>query len=84
MNSPPRMSDEALKYAPIALVVISLLFQWNLFVTPEKLEIKHREILKDVAITYVTKDQHNDVKTQLTAMQAKIDKMYDVITNNRR
>lgn len=65
-------------------MVISLIFQWNLFVTPEKLEIKHREILRDVSQTYTTKEQYNDLKTQLSAMQQKIDKMYDIMTSNRR
>ena len=69
-----------IKYAPIAIVIIGLIFQWNLFVTPEKLEIKHREILKDVAATYTTKEQHNDLKEQLCDMQKKIDKIYEVIT----
>lgn len=76
--------ESLIKYSPIALVVISLIFQWHLFVTPEKLEIKHREILKDVAQTYTTKEQYNDLKTQLSAMQQKIDKMYDIMTSNRR
>lgn len=71
------------KYIPVAIVVISLLFQWHLFVTPEKLEIKHREILKDVSSAYVTREQYNDLKTQITAMQTKIDKMYDIITSKR-
>ncbi len=64
--------------------MIAIIFQWNLFVTPEKLEIKHREILKDVSQTYTTKEQYNDLKTQLSAMQQKIDKMYDIMTNSRR
>lgn len=64
--------------------MIALIFQWNLFVTPEKLEIKHREILRDVSQTYTTKEQYNDLKTQLSAMQQKIDKMYDIMTSNRR
>ena len=72
--------DSVIKYAPIALVIIGLIFQWNLFVTPERLEIKHREILNDVAARYTTKEQHNDLKEQLSDMQKKIDKIYDVIT----
>jgi hypothetical protein len=71
--------DTMVKYAPIALVVISLILQWNLFVTPERLEIKHREILQDVAQTYTTKEQYNDLKTQLADMQKKIDKIYDIV-----
>lgn len=71
------------KYAPHALVVIGLIIQWNLFVTPEKLEIKHREILKDVAQTYTTKEQYSEVKTQLADMRQKIDKIYDIMTRNK-
>lgn len=67
------------KYLPIVLVCIALIFQYNLFVTPEKLEVKHREILNDVAQNYTTKEQSNDLKAQLTAMQTKIDRIYDVI-----
>lgn len=72
--------DTALKYGPLALVVISLALQWGLFVTPEKLEIKHREILKDVAQSYSTKEQYNDLKGQLNSMSMKIDKIYDIVT----
>lgn len=67
------------KYLPVGIVAIALIFQYNLFVTPEKLEIKHREILNDISKTYTTKEQYNDLKNQLNAMQAKIDKIYDVI-----
>lgn len=67
------------KYLPIGIVFIALIFQYNLFVTPEKLEVKHREILNDISHTYSTKEQYNDLKEQLSIMQAKIDKIYDVI-----
>ena len=73
------MESYIYKYLPIGLVAIALIFQYNLFVTPEKLEVKHREILSDIAQTYSTKEQYNDLKGQLNAMQAKIDKIYDVI-----
>ena len=63
----------------MGIVFIALLFQYNLFVTPEKLEVKHREILSDVSRTYSTKEQYNDLKEQLSIMLAKIDKIYDVI-----
>lgn len=72
--------DNIIKYTPIIIVVLSVIFQWNLFVTPEKLEIKHREILQDVSNNYSTKEQYDDLKTQLSAMQLKIDKMYEILT----
>ena len=68
-----------LKYLPIVIVCIALLLQYHLFVTPESLEVKHREILSDISGTYSTKEQYNDLKGQLNNMQAKIDKIYDVI-----
>ena len=71
--------EKYIKYLPVGLIGIALIFQYNLFVTPERLEIKHREILNDVSKTYTTKEQYNDLKNQLNAMQAKIDKIYDVI-----
>lgn len=67
------------KYLTIGIVCVALIFQYNLFVTPEKLEVKHREILSNIAQNYSTKEQYNDLKTQLNIMQAKIDKIYDVI-----
>lgn len=68
------------EYAPIALIVIAIIIQWNMFVTPVQLEQKHREILKDVSERYTTKEQYSDVKTQLKDMQQKIDKIYEIIT----
>lgn len=67
------------KYLPVGILFIALIFQYNLFVTPENLEVKHREILEDIARTYSTKEQYYDLKEQLSIMQAKIDKIYDVI-----
>lgn len=67
------------KYLPICVVILALIFQYNLFVTPEKLEVKHREILADMALTYTTKEQYNDLKDQLSSMQKKIDKIYEVL-----
>ena len=67
------------KYLPVGIIFIALVFQYNLFVTQEMLEVKHREILSDIAHTYSTKEQYNDLKEQLSIMQEKIDKIYDVI-----
>lgn len=69
------------KYAPYAIVIIAIIFQWNVFVTPAQLEVKHREILKEVSEVYTTKEQSNDLKSQLNDMQNKIDKIYEKIMN---
>lgn len=72
--------DLFIKFSPIILVVIATIFQYNLFVTPERLEIKHREIMQEVAQSYSTKEQYTDLKAQLADMQKKIDKIYDIVT----
>lgn len=71
--------DTIIKYAPTAAVVIAMIFQWNLFVRPEQLEVKHREILREVAEIYTTKEQYNDLKNQISDIQKKIDKIYEKI-----
>lgn len=72
------MDRQALeRYAPIALVVIAIIFQWNLFVTPAEIEKLHREILQEVAQTHVSKSELGSMKDQLNDMNKKIDKIYD-------
>lgn len=71
--------ETLIKYAPLIIVIFAVFFQYNLFVTPAQLEIKHREILVDVADRYTTKEQHDELNKQLTSMQQKIDKIYDII-----
>jgi hypothetical protein len=78
------MDKEGLwKYAPVLLVGIALIFQYNLFVTPERLEQKHREILQEVSATYITKEhykeQYDEIKVQLNDMQRKLDEIYKIV-----
>ena len=71
------------KYAPALIVGIALLFQYNLFVTPEKLEQTHREILSEISQIYITKSEFGNVKEQLASINKKIDKIYDTLINER-
>ncbi len=75
--------DILLKYDPLAGLVIVFIFQYNIFVTPDKLEIKHRQIMEDVAKIYVTKDENRIQKEELQEMRTKIDKIYDLLINNK-
>lgn len=45
--------DKFIDYAPIIVVVLLFLLQQKIFVTPEQLEKKHREILEDVSNKFV-------------------------------
>ena len=64
--------ETVIRYAPFVVVCVSLLLQWNMFVTPAQLEVKHREILQYTADKYTTKEDVAD-------MRQKIDKIYDII-----
>ena len=44
---------------------IALILQYNLFVTPEKLEQTHREILTEVSQVYITKSEFGNMKEQI-------------------
>ena len=71
------------KYAPALLMFIAILMQYNLFVTPEKLELTHREILTEVAQVYITKSEFSNMKEQILDINKKLDKIYDTLINER-
>ena len=63
---------------------IALILQYNLFVTPEKLEQTHREILTEVSQVYITKSEFGNMKEQIIDINKKLDKIYDTLINARR
>ena len=71
------------KYAPLLILGLAIVFQYNLFVTPEKLEQTHREILTEISQVYITKSEFGILKEQLTDINKKIDKIYDTLINER-
>jgi len=71
------------KYAPLLILGLAIIFQYNLFVTPQMLEQKHREILSEVAKVYITKSEFGIVKEQLTDINKKVDKIYDTLIKER-
>ncbi len=71
------------KYAPVLIVCIAVIFQYNLFVTPEKLEQTHREILSEVAQVYITKSEFGNMKEQIIDINKKLDKIYDTLISER-
>ena len=42
------MEEKIIEYAPILVVLLGFIWQHNLFVKPEQLEKKHREIIDEV------------------------------------
>ena len=72
------------KYTPLIVLSLAVIFQYDLFVTPEKLEQTHREILSEISEIYITKSEFGIVKEQLTDINKKVDKIYDTLINGRR
>lgn len=72
------------KYTPLLVLSLAVIFQYNLFVTPEKLEHTHREILSEVSKVYITKSEFDILKDQLTDINKKIDKIYDTLIKKER
>ena len=71
--------ENLIYYSPVIIVVLVFLIQERIVVTPEQLEKKHREILKDVEKKFVTLNSFEDLKGQFIDMKDKIDKIYDCI-----
>lgn len=75
--------DLIYRYAPVILVCIAMIFQYNLFVTPENLEHTHREILSEVSQVYITKSEFSNMKEQIIDINKKLDKIYDTLISER-
>ena len=71
------------KYAPLLVLGLAIVFQYNLFVTPQMLEYTHREILSEISKIYITKSEFQIVKEQLTDINKKVDKIYDTLIKER-
>ncbi|RAI12766.1 MAG: hypothetical protein DK841_04360 [Candidatus Melainabacteria bacterium] len=71
--------EQFIYYAPVIVVVLVFLIHERIVVTPEQLEKKHREIIKDVEKRYATLNSLEDLKEQFCDMKDKIDKIYDCL-----
>lgn len=71
--------ENLLHYSPIIIAIMVFLIQQRIVVTPEQLERKHREILKDIEEKFVTIHSFKGLKDQFSEMKEKIDKIYDCI-----
>ena len=71
------MENKIIEYAPIAIVLLGLVLQYKIFVTPEQLERKHREILEECEKKFTTITETRNLEEKLDDMQRKIDMIYD-------
>ena len=81
--------DKILEYAPIILVILIFIRQNNVFVRPEQLEKKHREIIKEMEAeiknNYVEinayKEFQNRVYSELKQVNGGINELKEFLTN---
>lgn len=64
--------DKLVEFAPIIVVLLCFIYQNNLFVKPEQLEKKHREILEDTERKFVTWTAFNAMKDQMDKIEQDI------------
>lgn len=82
------MNIEAVEqYAPWVLVILVIIWQNNIFVRPEQLEKKHREILEDVKNKYVEinayKEFQNHIYSKLDEVTGAIDDIKEMLMKRR-
>lgn len=66
-----------LDYSPVIVLILVYFIQMKIFVTPEALEKKHREILQEAERRFAPGVSVNELKEQFSDMKDKIDKIYD-------
>ncbi len=71
--------EKFIEYSPIIIVVFMFFVQQKIFVTPEQLEKKHREIIEEIEEKFVTINSFIDLKEQFSEVKDKIDKIYDLL-----
>jgi hypothetical protein len=75
-------------YAPYAVILLMFLWQNNVFVRPEQLEKKHREILEDIKDKYVEvnayKEFQNHIYSKLDELTGSIDDLKEMLMHRRK
>lgn len=71
--------EKIIEYSPVIIVVFMFFVQQKIFVTPEQLEKKHREIIEEIEEKFVTINSFIDLKEQFSEVKDKIDKIYDLL-----
>lgn len=71
--------EHFIEYSPIIVVILIFFIQQKIFVTPEQLEKKHREIIEEIEEKFVSLNSFKDLKEQFSEVKDKIDKIYDLL-----
>jgi len=72
-----------IEYAPTVLVILMFLLHNKFFVTPEQLERRHRDIIKEVENRFAPLISMDELKQQFSEVKEKIDKIYEYFMRDR-
>lgn len=76
------------QYAPYVVIFLIIVWQNNVFVRPEQLEKKHREILEDIKDKYVEinayKEFQNHIYSKLDELTGSIDDLKELLMHRRK
>lgn len=73
-----------IQYSPVIMLVLVYFVQLKIFVTPQELEKKHREILLEAENRFASRIAVHDLKDRIGEIKDKIDKICDYFfTNNQ-
>ena len=61
--------EKIIEYSPIIVVILMFFIQQKIFVTPEQLEKKHREIIDEIEEKYVSMNSFIDLKEQFSEVK---------------
>ena len=74
-------------YAPYLVILLMFIWQNNIFVRPEQLEKKHREILENIKEKYVEinayKEFQNHIYSKLDELTGSIDDLKEILMKRR-
>ena len=59
------MEEKLVEYAPIVIVLLMFFWQHKVFVRPEELEKKHREILEDIKKDFVELNAYKEFQSHV-------------------
>jgi len=75
--------DKIIEFAPVIILVFLVFLQNRLFVTPEQLERRHRDILREIEARFATVFSVSELKEQFSEIKVKIDKIYEIFMKGR-
>lgn len=75
-------SDLMIQYSPVIMLVLVYFIQLKIFVTPEALEKKHREILQEAESRFASRIAVHDLKERIGEIKEKIDEIYNYFMTN--